>query len=127
VEALLTQHHPVHVIGAGNSAGQAAMYLSKFTDQVRLVVRGGNLNKSMSSYLAERVQAHPRIRTLLHCELRAIEGNTALDKVHLEDTATSQTTIEESGGIFIFIGATPCTGFVGDRMSKGPCINNFRG
>ena len=118
VEALLCQHRPVHVIGAGNSAGQAAMYLSKFTDQVHLIVRGGDLNKSMSSYLAERVKANPRIRILLQCQLRAIEGTTELERVHLENTATGGSSFEESGGVFIFIGASPCTGFLGDGILK---------
>jgi thioredoxin reductase (NADPH) len=118
VESLLCRKRPVHVIGAGNSAGQAAMYLSKFSDQVSLVVRGDDLNKSMSSYLTERVRANPRIHVLLQCELRAIEGSTALEKVHLEHTATGEKSIEESGGIFIFIGAMPCTDFLGDRIRK---------
>ncbi len=118
IEALLCRHRPVHIIGAGNSAGQAAMFLSKFTDHVRLVVRGDDLNKSMSSYLTERVRANPRIRILLRHELRAIEGTTALEKVHLENTATGETGSEESAGIFIFIGAKPCTGFLGGHIRK---------
>jgi thioredoxin reductase (NADPH) len=118
VESLLCRKRPVHVIGAGNSAGQAAMYLSKFSDQVSLVVRGDDLNKSMSSYLTERVRANPRIHVLLQCELRAIEGSASLEKVHLEHTATGETSIEESGGIFIFTGAMPCTDFLGDRIRK---------
>jgi len=119
VEAMLCQSRPVHIIGAGNSAGQAAMYLSKFSDRVCLVVRGGDLNKSMSSYLTERVQVNPRIQIMLNCELRAVEGTTALEKVHLENTATGQMIVEESGGIFIFIGASPCTGFLGEHIRKG--------
>jgi thioredoxin reductase (NADPH) len=118
IEAMLCKDRPVHIIGGGNSAGQAAMFLSKFTSHVRLVVRGGVLGKSMSSYLSERVEANPRIRILLRHELRAVEGTTALEKVHLENTATGQTTIEESGGVFVFIGATPCTDFLGDRIRK---------
>jgi thioredoxin reductase (NADPH) len=118
VEALLCQNRSVHVIGAGNSAGQAAMYLSKFSDNVSLVARGGDLNKSMSSYLTERIKANPRIHILLHCELRAIEGTAALENVHLEYTDTGKTSIQESGGIFIFIGARPCTGFLGERIRK---------
>ncbi len=118
VEATLCRNSPVHVIGGGNSAGQAAMYLSKFTDHVFLVVRGGDLNKSMSSYLSERVRANPRVRVLLHCELRAIEGTEALEKVHLENTATGETSLHESGGIFIFIGAMPCTSFLGEQIRK---------
>jgi thioredoxin reductase (NADPH) len=118
VEATLCRNSPVHIIGGGNSAGQAAMYLSKFTDHVFLVVRGGDLNKSMSTYLTERVRANPRVRVLLHCELRAIEGTDTLEKVQLENTATGETSIHESGGIFIFIGAMPCTSFLGERIRK---------
>ncbi|MCX6856080.1 MAG: FAD-dependent oxidoreductase [Verrucomicrobia bacterium] len=118
VEALLCEHQPVHIIGAGNSAGQAAMYLSRFSDHVNLIVRGGDLRKSMSSYLSERVEVNPRIHLRMHHELRAIEGVDQLEKVHLENTITGQTTIETSAGIFIFIGATPCTDFLGDEICK---------
>jgi thioredoxin reductase (NADPH) len=118
VEATLCQDRPVHIIGAGNSAGQAAMYLSKFSENVNLVVRGGDLRKSMSTYLAERVESNPRINIRLHTELRAVEGTSCLEKVHLENTATGQTTVEESCGIFVFIGAIPSTGFLGDEVLK---------
>jgi thioredoxin reductase (NADPH) len=104
VEATLCQDRPVHIIGAGNSAGQAAMFLSKFSENVNLVVRGGDLRKSMSSYLAERVEINPRIHIRLDTELRVVEGMSCLEKVHLENTSTGQTTMEESCGIFIFLG-----------------------
>lgn len=118
VEAILCRDRPVHIIGAGNSAGQAAMYLSTFSSNVNLVVRGENLRKSMSSYLSERVEQNPRINIRLHTELREVEGTTSLEKVHLENTATGETSIEESCGVFIFIGANPCTGFLGDDFLK---------
>jgi len=118
VEATLCQDRPVHIIGAGNSAGQAAMYLSKFSEQVNLVVRGGDLSKTMSTYLAERVELNPRIRLRLQTELRVVEGASALEKVRLENTATGQITSEESCGVFIFIGANPCTTFLGDGILK---------
>jgi thioredoxin reductase (NADPH) len=118
IEATLCENRPVHIIGAGNSAGQAAMYLSKFSENVSLVVRGGDLSKNMSTYLAERVESNPRIAIRLHTELREIEGTASLEKVHLENTATGETSVEESCGIFIFIGATPCTDFLGDSIAK---------
>ncbi len=118
VEALLCEHQPIHIIGAGNSAGQAAMYLSRFTDHVHLVVRGGDLRKSMSSYLSERVEVNPRIRRRLRHELRAIEGTECVEKVQLENTATGELITEDSAGVFVFIGATPCTGFLGDLVCK---------
>jgi thioredoxin reductase (NADPH) len=118
VEALMCDKRPVHVIGAGNSAGQAAMFLSKQNENVNLVVRGGDLRKSMSSYLSERVALNPRIRVRLQTELRGIEGTRELEKVHLECTATGEKTVEESCGVFVFIGATPCTGFLGEGFLK---------
>ena len=118
IEAMLCQDLPVHIIGAGNSAGQAAMFLSGFSSKVTLVIRSGDLRKSMSSYLSERVELNPRINIRLHTELRGIEGTVRLEKVHLENTATGQTSIEDSSGVFIFIGATPCTGFLGDAVLK---------
>ncbi len=118
VEAVLCQERPIHIIGAGNSAGQAAMFLSKFTPHVRLVVRGGSLKKSMSSYLSERVEANSRIQILLETELRGVHGTSCLDGVTLENTAEGRTYDDASSGIFIFIGAKPCTDFLGDRVRR---------
>jgi thioredoxin reductase (NADPH) len=118
VEAMLCRAGPVHIIGAGNSAGQAAMYLSRFTDRVRLIVRGGNIRKGMSSYLAERVEVNPHIDIRLHSELRAVEGSGCLERVHIENTAAGQTSVEDSVGVFIFIGATPCTDFLGSAIRR---------
>ena len=118
VEAVLCKGHPVHIIGAGNSAGQAAMFLSNFSDQVHLIVRGTDLSKSMSSYLSERVVVNPRIKVRLQSELRGVEGTDCLTGVKIENTATGEITQEESAGIFVFIGATPCTDFVGTGVCK---------
>jgi thioredoxin reductase (NADPH) len=114
----LCEELPLHVIGAGNSAGQAAMFLSRFNANINLIVRGGDLRKSMSSYLAERVNANPRIHVRLHCELRAVSGSDSLEQVSIEDFAASKTVIEDSGAVFIFVGATPYTSFLGDSVSK---------
>jgi thioredoxin reductase (NADPH) len=118
VEAVWCENRPIHIIGAGNSAGQASMYLSKFTDQVNLIVRGGNIEKTMSSYLSERVHKNPRVKIRFRHELREVEGDHTLDKVHLENTMTGEKTIEDSCGVFIFIGATPCSDFLGNDVLK---------
>ena len=118
VEALLCDERPLHVIGAGNSAGQAAMFLSRFNAKVNLIVRGGDLRKSMSSYLAERVTVNSRIQVRLHSELRAVTGADSLEQVSIENVAMSETTVEDSCAVFIFIGAVPYTHFLGDRVSK---------
>ena len=118
VEAMLCDHGPVHVIGGGNSAGQAAMFLSRFNANIHLIVRGGDLRKSMSSYLSERVDANPRIHVRLHSELRAIEGTESLTGVLIENTETGERTPESSCAVFIFVGATPRTDFLGDQFAK---------
>jgi thioredoxin reductase (NADPH) len=118
VEALLCDKRPVHVIGAGNSAGQAAMFLSKLNEHVHLVARGGDLRKSMSTYLSERVEANPRIKVRLNTELREVGGDNTLEWIAVENTATGEMVREESCGVFIFIGATPCTDFLGEGFHR---------
>jgi thioredoxin reductase (NADPH) len=118
VEALLCDHGPVHVIGAGNSAGQAAMFLSRFNADINLVVRGTDLRKSMSSYLSERVLANPRIHVRFHSELRAVEGTDSLKAVVIENSETAQRTSEASCAVFIFVGAAPRTEFLGPKFAK---------
>ena len=111
VEALLCRGCPVHVVGAGNSAGQAAMFLSQHAREVSLVVRGGDLRKSMSSYLSERVAAHPQIKVRLHPQVAAVEGPAHLGAVHLRSD-DGGTVREETAGLFVFIGAKPRTDFL---------------
>jgi thioredoxin reductase (NADPH) len=119
MEAIRCRDEPVHVIGAGNSAGQAAMYLSQFTAQVNLVVRGGAIHDSMSDYLADRVVANPRVHLRLRHELREVRGEGgALRTVTLEDTARGSRHEEASGGVFVFIGATPATRFLPPAVAR---------
>jgi thioredoxin reductase (NADPH) len=118
VEAQLCEGRPVHIIGAGNSAGQAAMFLSRSASRVHLIVRGTNLTKSMSSYLSERVLANPLISVHYATELRGIHGVACLDAVDLEDTATHEMRSEPSAGVFVFIGATPCSDFAPTTVAK---------
>lgn len=118
MEAMRCRDQPLHVIGAGNSAGQAAMYLSRFTDQVNLVVRGDSLYASMSDYLADRIMVNARVKLRLRCELRAVSGIRAVERVTLEDTAKGVRHDEASGGVFVFIGAVPVTRFLGEEVAR---------
>lgn len=117
VEALLCRSCPVHVIGAGNSAGQAAMFLSQTARQVTLVVRGGDLRKSMSSYLSERVLANPQITVRPHTQVARIEGTEHIRAVHLRDD-DGNVTREDTTGLFIFIGARPRTDFLPPELAR---------
>ena len=118
VEAVLCKDRPVHIIGGGNSAGQAAMYLSQFTDEVNLVIRGGDLTKSMSSYLSDRVVTNPRIKLRKHTELAKVSGSDRLESVTLKNNQSGDTATEDSSGVFIFIGAKPYTDFLDESVAK---------
>jgi len=120
MEAVRCRNRPVHIIGAGNSAGQAAMYLSQFTDRVDLIVRGHDIYSSMSDYLADRIVSNPKVRVRLHCELRKVGGERLLETVTIEETKTGIRSEEASGGVFVFIGAVPATAFLGTEVTRNP-------
>src|SRR6202167_1925711 len=117
VEARMCKGWPVHVIGAGNSAGQAAMFLTPYARKVTLVVRGGDLRKSMSSYLCDRVLANPQIEVRYHTQVTAIEGTEHIGAVHLRDE-DGNVVREDTTGLFIFIGAKPRTDFLPPELAR---------
>ncbi len=91
LEGQLCRGATVIVAGAGNSAGQAAMYLSEGAAKVLLVVRGNDLRKSMSNYLSRRVEACHNIEILYRTEIRKMIGGKMLEKVELENIETRRT------------------------------------
>ena len=117
VEAVLCSGKTVHIIGAGNSAGQAAMFLSRFADKVNVLVRGDNLEKSMSEYLWSRVEKNPKISLRFRTEMDGIEGDSHIEAIHLKNNQSGEIVKEETGGVFIFIGGTPCTDFLPEDIA----------
>lgn len=97
----------VVVIGGGNSAGQAALFLAEHIEAVHLVVRRGNLNATMSAYLIGRIIRHPRIRLHHNCEITRIVGTRRVEGIHL----TNGDLIRVSD-LFVMIGAKPHTEFL---------------
>jgi thioredoxin reductase (NADPH) len=95
------------VIGGGNSAGQAAMFLSRAAAHVHLVVRSGSLAESMSSYLMQRLEADPRVTIHYHSEVTGLHGESWLDGITLK-TGESEQRID-TRALFIMIGAAPNT------------------
>jgi thioredoxin reductase (NADPH) len=118
LEGQLCRGQTVIVAGGGNSAGQAAMFLAEGAAKVLLVIRGNDLSKTMSSYLARRVQAHPNIELLLKTEIRRMSGNKMLEAVELENTETHERRIVETPAIFSMIGATPCTNWLPFQIER---------
>ena len=109
VDPHLYEHSTVVVVGGGNSAGQAIMYLALRAEKVFVVIRGENLYKSMSSYLVHRIEQTPNVEVLRHTRVRRCEGATCLTAVELEDTETKSTRLIETPALFSFIGALPHT------------------
>ncbi len=109
VEAQMCTGRRVAVVGGGNSAGQAAVFLAKHARQVDLLIRGGDLGASMSRYLVDQIEATPLIDLHAHTEIRALHGNGDLDAITVEQTSEGATSTHEIGAVFVFVGADPCT------------------
>ena len=109
VDPQLYEHSTVVVVGGGNSAGQAIIYLAQRAEKVFVVIRGGNLYKSMSSYLVHRIEQMPNVEVLRHTRVRRCEGATCLTAVELEESESKSTRLIETSALFSFIGALPHT------------------
>ncbi|MET7755892.1 FAD-dependent oxidoreductase [Streptomyces sp. NPDC005389] len=108
-EASLCQADPVAVVGGGNSAGQAALFLADHASRVHLLVRGGDLHADMSRYLVDQVEQHPRIEVLLHTEVRGVRGEEKLESLTVEDNTSGERRELRAAALFVFIGARPHT------------------
>jgi thioredoxin reductase (NADPH) len=107
----------VVVVGGGNSAGQAALFLSRYAARVHLVARSQDLARSMSWYLIDQIKRHGQISTHTRTEVSALLGEPALDGVELRDNPTGERFVVPAAGLFIFIGATPHTDCLGDQVA----------
>ena len=112
LEARICGGQPAIVVGGGNSAGQAAIYLSQQGSDVSLVIRSDDLTHSMSQYLIERIEADSRIHVLWETQVRALAGTSHLERVTLEHTATGDRRVVPCAGLFCFIGADAATGWL---------------
>jgi thioredoxin reductase (NADPH) len=109
MEAQLCTNEEVCVVGGGNSAGQAAMYLSRHARHVYMLVRSNGLAASMSDYLIQRIEASPRITLICETEITALEGDPILQHVSWTNRAKNETDTKKIGNIFVMIGAQPNT------------------
>jgi len=106
-EALAYRDRDVAVVGGGNSAGQAAVYLAGFARHVTLVVRGGNLAAGMSQYLVDQITSRPTITVRLSASVAAVRGTDELEAITIADTAgTAEVPMQ---ALFLFVGALPRT------------------
>ncbi len=112
-EANMCGGDPVVVVGGGNSAGQATLFLSEHVPLIELVVREPELSVHMSRYLADRIERAPNVRIHTSTEARRLLGSKALDAVVVENHATGEYDTLEARSMFIFIGAAPHTDWLG--------------
>ena len=121
-ELQLCRGSEVMVVGGGNSAGQAVMFLSEQTPRVFLLLRGGDLRKSMSSYLADRIEGADNVEVLSNAEITRMLGDQRLEAVEIKDTRSGETRTIRTSAVFTFIGAIPCTNWLPPEIetdSKG--------
>jgi thioredoxin reductase (NADPH) len=111
-EATLCRDSEVVVVGGGNSAGQAAVFLAGHARKVLLVIRGDDLNKNMSSYLVRRIEQTSGIELCRNTTVRRMAGDGHLGEVELFDSRANRTRAVRTPAVFSFIGATPRTGWL---------------
>ena len=112
-EALLCHGGPVAIVGGGNSAGQAAVFLSAHADKVTLIVREPDLGANMSRYLVNQVTRIPNVHVMLGTQVRELHGDQGLEAITVEDSRTGARRSVKARALFVFIGAAPCTGWLG--------------
>ena len=110
MEARFCSRRSAVVVGGGNSAGQAAMFLSRSAEHVHLLVRGDSLGVSMSSYLRERLEADPAISIHYHSEVSALHGETVLEAIDVRGPEGEWRLV--CGALFIMVGAAPNSGWL---------------
>jgi thioredoxin reductase (NADPH) len=108
-EAQMCFGDPVLIVGGGNSAGQAAMFLSQHAASCRLMIRGGDLGKSMSRYLVDEIENRPQVDVVTNSEVVELRGEQSLESVVVADTRTGDRRELAVKALFVFIGATPRT------------------
>jgi thioredoxin reductase (NADPH) len=110
----------VHIVGAGNSAGQAALFFATHARSVTILCRGERLEKSMSRYLIDQLAGRANIDVRFGCEVAAVHGDDVLQAIDLREPGATATTRIDSGGLFIFIGADAETGWLPPEIALDP-------
>jgi thioredoxin reductase (NADPH) len=116
IEGQFCRGKDIAIVGGGNSAGQAAVYLSEHARRVSIIVRGESLAESMSSYLIRRIDNAGNIELLPYTEIERIEGGERITGLVVRDSRNGETRRLEASHLFIFIGAQPATRFAADDL-----------
>jgi thioredoxin reductase (NADPH) len=117
-EASFYKGRRVAVVGGGNSAGQAAVYLARFAEHVTVLVRGGSLGAGMSAYLVDQIEATPNVSVRLRASTTAVAGGQALESIEFEDTEARTRETLPVAAMFVFIGQAPRTDWLGGIVER---------
>lgn len=117
-EASSTQGQDIYLVGAGNSAGQAALFFANHARSITLLVRGGSLAKSMSHYLIEQLKTKSNIHVEVHSEVVAVHGDDHLEAIDIANRETHATTRRNTSALFVFIGADTDTGWLPEEIAR---------
>ncbi len=117
IEARYCREREVLVVGGGNSAGQAAMFLARVAKHVHVLIRGAGLAETMSAYLSSRLEADPAITLHPFTELAALHGGETLEAVDVRDRRSGDVRRMNVNGVFIMIGAAPNTAWLSDVVT----------
>lgn len=117
-EAAACKEKQVFVVGGGNSAGQAAMYLSKFAKEVYILIRKEDLKPTMSSYLIDQIAGRENIHVWGQSEIKEAKGTDKLEQLIIENIETGETKTVQADALYIFIGAKPFTDWIGEHVIK---------
>ncbi|MGR3934190.1 FAD-dependent oxidoreductase [Streptomyces sp. BRA346] len=116
-EAQQCRADPVAVVGGGNSAGQAVLFLAQRVPRVHLLIRGPDLGAKMSRYLVDQIERHPRVQVLLNTEVREVEGDDVLRAIVVDNNRTGERRKLVVRAMFVFIGTQPRTAWLGDVVA----------
>ncbi len=117
-EAANYKDQPVFVVGGANSAGQGAMFFSRYASKVTILVRGSSLAKGMSQYLVDQINDNEKIEVLTRTVVTAVEGEQGLTAVTIKNTQSNEERTTPASAMFIFIGAKPHTEFLSDVVER---------
>jgi len=118
MEARACRSDPVAIVGGGSSAGQAALFLSRSSAEVHVIIRGQTLDTSMSRYLIDQIERNHRIVVTPGTQVTALLGKDQLEGVELLDTNRQQTSALAVRGLFVFIGAQPSTQWLAGQLAE---------
>ena len=116
IEANYHRGQPMYVVGGGNSAGQASLFLTRFTDSVTIVIRSSDLSQTMSRYLIDNLEANDSVSVLPRAQVLQARGDTHLKTIVLKDRDTEEEREVDAGALFIFIGQKAHTDWLEDLV-----------